>query len=520
MYSSTALFAADASSPEQVAELLHRADVALGPAHRVVRTVLDTFDGLLHDAGLQLTLIEESGRRTVTLDGQDVVAVRAAVPAAPVWPADLPPGPLRSRVAAVVELRALQPVLRIETHERRAARIDSRRKEIAQATLIESGTIEPGAVALAPTPLVEVTELAGYEKPASEIVAALARRNVRRLEEPFVELAARRAGVDLAGFSSSPSVQLDPTMTALDGWCAVLANLLATARANWAGTIAQVDTEFLHELRVAVRRSRSILGHAKGIIPPDVLEPARRLFAAIGTATGPARDYDVQLLGWPEHASQLGSASAAELQPVHDLLEERHHRAHAELDAELTDPAVHAELDEWARWLADRHRPAHPTDAPLAAERLGPVVAKRIRKAYRTVIDDGRPITVDSPAESLHDLRKEAKKLRYLLECFAGVLPSTERKNFVRSLKVLQDNLGEHQDAAVHVEELRAIGEAVHAAGAPAGTMFALGELSAHIDDVRAAARDEFAARFAEFDTKETRQAFEAMLAGLDENDT
>jgi hypothetical protein len=46
--------------------------------------------------------------------------------------------------------------------------------------------------------------------------------------------------------------------------------------------------------------------------------------------------------------------------------------------------------------------------------------------------------------------------------------------------------------------------------------MFALGELSAQIDGQRAAARAEFAERFAEFDTKPTRQALDAMLADLE----
>ena len=87
---------------------------------------------------------------------------------------------------------------------------------------------------------------------------------------------------------------------------------------------------------------------------------------------------------------------------------------------------------------------------------------------------------------------------------------------FVKALKVLQDNLGEHQDAAIHVEELRAVGTEAHRLGAPAGTMFALGELSAQIDGQRAAARAAFAERFAEFDTNPTRQAFKAMLAELD----
>ncbi len=203
---------------------------------------------------------------------------------------------------------------------------------------------------------------------------------------------------------------------------------------------------------------------------------------------------------------------------MHGLLGERHRLAHGLLNVVLRSPATQQAVDEWCAWLADPAR-RHVDDAcaPLAAESLGVVVAGRIRKAHRTIIDNGRRITPETPADPVHDLRKDAKKLRYLLECFATLLPSTERKQFVRTLKVLQDNLGEHQDAAVHVEELRAVGVQAHRRGASAATMLALGELSAHLDGRRAEARDAFAERFAEFDTKETRQALKAMLAGLDQ---
>lgn len=68
------------------------------------------------------------------------------------------------------------------------------------------------------------------------------------------------------------------------------------------------------------------------------------------------------------------------------------------------------------------------------------------------------------PAEELHELRKDAKKLRYLLECFGSLYSPRPRKEFVQRLKALQDNLGEHQDTEVHVGELRTISSELHGA--------------------------------------------------------
>ncbi len=287
MHPSIATYAADGWDGD-AAELLTGLGFALTQPRRVTRRLLDTFDGLLHGAGLRLEVHETGGRRTVLLTGDGVVGARVVAGHVPVWSSDLPAGPLRARVAAIVGVRALRPVVTVAAVERQAARFDRRRKELVHAVFVEQAIAEPGSLALTPATLIELEALTGYPKPAEEAEQALIRAGARRVEG-LLGLGARAAGVDLRGFSSSPSVPLDPAMPALDGWCAVLANLAATARANWSGTIEEIDTEFLHELRVAVRRTRSILGHGRGVVPPDVLEPAREAFAAIGSATGASR---------------------------------------------------------------------------------------------------------------------------------------------------------------------------------------------------------------------------------------
>ena len=64
-----------------------------------------------------------------------------------------------------------------------------------------------------------------------------------------------------------------------------------------------------------------------------------------------------------------------------------------------------------------------------------------------------------TPAETVHELRKAAKKRRYLIECFGGLYAKSARTTFVARLKSLQDTLGEHQDAEVHAHALRTIAD-------------------------------------------------------------
>ena len=139
---------------------------------------------------------------------------------------------------------------------------------------------------------------------------------------------------------------------------------------------------------------------------------------------------------------------------------------------------------------------------------------KRITRAHTNLIEHGRLIGPDSPPEQVHDLRKDAKRLRYLFECFAGLLQDTPRKAFVRRLKAFQDNLGEHHDAAVHVAALRAISHELLAGGASSATMLAVGQLIAELDQRRIATRLDFTEHFAAYDTKATQRDLDAALAG------
>ena len=139
-------------------------------------------------------------------------------------------------------------------------------------------------------------------------------------------------------------------------------------------------------------------------------------------------------------------------------------------------------------------------------------MAKRIRRAHRRLVHAGRAITPDTPAAEVHELRKDAKKLRYLLECFGGLYEPGPRKRFVARLKALQDLLGTHQDADVAVLRLRDEAASARAAGWPAPSLLAIGQLIERHDRRRQAMRLEVGERFADFDSAPTRRALDDLL--------
>jgi CHAD domain-containing protein len=221
----------------------------------------------------------------------------------------------------------------------------------------------------------------------------------------------------------------------------------------------------------------------------------------------------VQVLEWDGRAAALDADAVRALGPLRRQLVADRDAVHVELSRQLRGADVAAILRRWDDALAAPVDGEHA--GPHGAEPIGDIVVARIRKAQKRLVTQGRAITPDTPAEHVHDVRKDAKKLRYLLECFAGVLPKDGRKAFVKRLKRLQDLLGEHQDAEVQAANLHVAADELPAT-TPAATYVAVGRLIEQLELTRQTRRDDFAARFADYDSAATRAALGDMLAGLE----
>jgi CHAD domain-containing protein len=505
------------SDERTAVESLTRLGFVFGPSHSVATTLLDTFDGSLNRAGMRLQVNESAGRE-LELSGEGAAPAHLAVDAVPRSPADLPPGPFRSRIAALTDVRALMPQLQVNATRTTGVWRDAAEKVVAIAELhqgvhvIDRADIDQPETDW-PEATIEIHAVPGYSKQTRRTIQTLREIGLVECDTDTLTQCAEEAGIDLAGFATNATVPLDPGVAAIDGFRMVLANLATAISANWQGTIDQIDPEFLHDLRIAVRRTRTVLAEAQAVLPAAVLEPTKDRFKWLAALTGTPRDLDVYLLEWSRYTDPLGAEITPSLEPVRDLLERRRADGHIELERALRSERATELIDGWRTWLAE---PFAGDDIPARAGRpLGRLVAKRIDRAHGVLIERGRLIGPDTPAEQVHDLRKDAKKLRYLLECFGSLLPDQPRKRYVKRLKALQDNLGEHQDAEVHVSMLRAIGRELHEAGSSPDTMVAIGQLTERLDQQRLAARAEYAERFADYDTPATQRALDAVLEGI-----
>jgi CHAD domain-containing protein len=316
------------------------------------------------------------------------------------------------------------------------------------------------------------------------------------------------------GFSSKPRVKLEPGTRADVAAGIVLTRLADIAEANLPGATDDLDSEFLHDLRVSIRRARSVLRELTGVHEPGRRSGLRTELKWAQALTGPVRDLDVQLEGW----NRLAGVRDGELDPLRALLVAHRERERISLRRGLRSRRFAAMLAAW-RALAAELPPAGAGsgDRPRAALAIDAVAADRIRAVYRRMVRDGRAIGDDSPDTALHELRKRGKELRYLLELFGSVFGRDVVKPMVKALKRLQDVLGEFQDLTVQIAQLRAGAEELAIQPGGSDAMLAAGRLIAALEARQHDVRASFAASFAGFAAPEQRELVRQTFAKLED---
>jgi CHAD domain-containing protein len=279
----------------------------------------------------------------------------------------------------------------------------------------------------------------------------------------------------------------------------VLLRLQQIMDLNLPGAEADSDVEFLHDYRVAIRRTRSVLREMRRVFDPVAFGRVRAEFKWLQDETSATRDLDVYLHEFDELRALAPAPIRADLEPIEPLLRERHRRARAAMQTALGSDRAKALRADWWEILQGLVLADHEARVDAALP-IGELAAARILKVHRKMVRMGAAITPESDPDEYHELRKKGKELRYLLELFGVPLfDSGVVKPLVGTLKGLQDVLGLHQDREVQIEMLRELGlELVARPGGPRALM-AIGTLIDRLEDEAAQARGRFAASFAEF---------------------
>jgi CHAD domain-containing protein len=476
-------------------------------AHELDRTYYDTFDGLLHKAGLTLSY----GAGALTLSERDSGAERAklamASPGKRLLAEELEPSHLRDQLRAIVEVRALLTVARVRSRERALRVLDDEQKTVVRMTLEQPALVGSRGGEAALGTRVRVLAVRGYDEDLAVVRRTLAGElGFAPATQPLVDEAVKASGGDPAGVSSKIRVPLGFHERAVLATIAVLRRLEAVIEANLEGTIADIDSEFLHDFRVAVRRTRAVQREMKTLFPAEELQHFRDEFRWLQQVTGDSRDLDVYVLEFESMRALVPESMRHDLDPLLAVLRRRRGAARRKMVRALRSKRIASLLSDWSQFLVELPERSD-NDRPDAGQPIGAVAGGRIRKVYRQMVKMGRAIDESSPPENYHELRKKGKELRYLLELFGAPLyPEEIVKPMIKSLKALQDVLGCHQDREVQVATLRSLEHEVDGAQGGSGALIAMGVLVARLSEDELSARKAFAERFDAFASKAQRK--------------
>jgi len=278
----------------------------------------------------------------------------------------------------------------------------------------------------------------------------------------------------------------------------ILYRLFGELRSNVAGVLENEDVEFLHDFRVANRRTRTALSQARGVLPSPVIDTFPPEFKWLGTVTGPRRDLDVFL-----DTLDGSRGGSGDLGHLRDFLSEKRRREHTLVCAALRTERFQRLVDGWGRFLEIGAESG--TGPPLASSPIIELAGPRILRAYRRMWKRGAGIGIKPPATLLHRLRIDGKKLRYLLEFFTGLYSAATISRFIGELKKLQDILGDFNDTEV---QLALISEFADCGDVSAETLAATHLLASSITERQRQLRAEFLGRFELFASEASRKLY------------
>jgi CHAD domain-containing protein len=461
---------------------------------RAALALFDTFDWRLWAKGRLLVREEATFRLQDARSGRLLAEEKAHAKHPPRFWWQWPAGPLQDYLQEATDVRALMQWIALQTQVACLNVLDGEEKTVVRLVWEAAAANSP-----ADTDCLQVVKLLavrGYRDEWQAAHAVLTEAGMTPGAAPLPIAVLKQRGVRPGAYAPKADIPLAPEMAAGAAAGAILAHLLEVMRQNEDGLRRDLDTEFLHDFRVAVRRARSLLALLNNVFAPAVLQALKADLQAAGKATNRQRDLDVYLLDQRHYEDLVPEALRPGIRPLFATLKRRRGQARkrtlAYLDAE-DYRRLAAHIEAFVRHPADGASPA-PARQPVQL-----IASRVIAKCRRKIVKIGRRIDAATPDSELHRLRIACKKLRYALEFFTTLYPADEMKLLIKQLKALQDNLGRFNDLAVQQGFLHAYLKTLdarqpQAVGVAAATGALIGRLHQEYGQVRQAFEKVFSA--------------------------
>ena len=246
--------------------------------------------------------------------------------------------------------------------------------------------------------------------------------------------------------SKSPPVALAASMRPAQAFAAIATTCLRQLATNAPGVLSGENAEFVHQMRVALRRLRSAMRLFDAVLPPGFTARVTPELRRLAQLLGAARDWDVlagETLPRVLRAQPDKKPGATEKTLVTAIAPQRAACAAAVRSA-LRSRRYRTMLQELSATIASMRQ----GDAAEKRARLRGFAARQLKRAENKIRVTPAELAGMSEAQR-HAFRIAAKRLRYAVEFFYSLFDAETVRPYTARLEELQDVLGMLNDHAV-----------------------------------------------------------------------
>ena len=416
--------------------------VEAGAVTSAANTFVDNADGDLWHAGV---LLAQAGEQYCLTMPDDASAVLRGPAGARFW-WDFPDGALRDVLRQLIGVRALMPAAALHLEQTELALRNGDQK------LVVKGSVTESSVKGRTVRYLTLRALRGYADAFAQACQCSAPLAAGCISDLSTRAMLARHPVPAFAPRARLVMPITNNMATERAVRTMAGVMLEQAQHHVGGVVQDIDSEYLHEFRVGLRKTRSLLSLLKKALPEQAHAQLKPRLARISGATNTLRDLDVFLLAQQDYRAMLPANLHAGMDELATLVRQQRAKEQSRVARYLSSSGYMADMDACVAELA---APALLA-TPMAAKPVLRLVKRQLRKRYAALLTMSRAIDQQSADDAVHALRIEMKKLRYLIEFFLDLLPRSRSLKLLGEMKKLQTILGEFNDYSVQVDFLGA----------------------------------------------------------------
>lgn len=417
--------------------------------------------------------------------------------------------PEREQLRGILGLRALIPLSEGVLRSQSGSLQDGEGK-----TLVFFQLVAFSRTASARKPLfcqIKLIPITGYEEQQQRAQQLLRELGCFEPSLPPIDSFLGAIGVTPAPYTVKPELSINPTMPARAAVNSIISQMIEKQRLNERGVIDDIDTEFLHHYRVALRMIRAAIAQLKEVYPEQDVLSLKNRFGKLARETNHLRDLDVFILDKSRYLNLLPDSLADGLLPMFDDFERDRANEVKRVANWLNSAAYRREMRD-LQALFEKGYTACETE--WSEKPCIEIAVSKINKRYKKIQKAALKITAETPDEIIHGIRIDCKKLRYLLYFFGDLFDEKALKLAGKQLKRLQDRLGIFNDLSVQGKYLENyLHETELKENKDVYLIAALGGLIATLYSMQKLSREECIRELHIFSAKRNRELFREAFA-------